>query len=77
MAKKETMKNPIQKTVKAEPVQAPVKAEAKTSEKWSAGKYLMLKTYFGKWGKFKAGNEYELTKEQAEAFGNVGEIKCL
>lgn len=60
--------------IKKEAPSEATKEQAVSVQKWLAGKYKMLRTYCGSLGTFHAGNEYELTKEQAEAFGKAGEI---
>lgn len=67
------------KTTKTtEPIKEQAEVKPTTNKtKWDAGKYKILKTYCGLLGVFQGGKVYELTKEQAEAFGNAGEIeKC-
>lgn len=55
----------------AEQAEAP---KVETKKKWGAGRYKVLATYIGSMGAFFKGGEYDLTAEQAEAFGKAGEI---
>lgn len=57
-------------------IKAEEQAEVSTpKKKWKAGMYKVLKTYIGTLGAFTGGSVYELTEEQAEAFGKAGEIE--
>lgn len=65
-------KNTKPTTLTAEQAEAP---KVETKKKWKAGRYKVLATYIGSMGAFFKGGEYDLTAEQAEAFGKAGEIE--
>lgn len=58
----------------AEQAEVKESPKAETKKKWGAGRYRVLATYIGSMGAFFKGGEYDLTAEQAEAFGKAGEI---